>query len=262
MELLHITGIQTSLHWEDPLKNQAMFEKKLTTIKNTDLVVLPEMFTTGFSMNTTIATNPGYNPLEWMKIQSKRFGFAITGSYMIAENGKFFNRLSFVTPSGEVVSYNKRHLFTLANEQMYYVAGNEQVLVNYKGWKLGLMICYDLRFPVWCRRSSTFNYDALIFVANWPDRRSHAWRTLLLARAIENQAYVIGVNRIGTDAHGIIHSGDSAIIDPMGKYINSAAPFKEEMIQASFSYSALQEIRQRLPFFNDRDEFEIIPSKN
>ncbi len=262
MELFRITGIQPTLYWEDPKANYALFEQQLSQIHDTDVVVLPEMFTTGFSMNTEIAKQPGYDPLEWMKMQAASGGFALAGSYMIEENGHFFNRLSFVTPSGEAVSYNKKHLFTLAGEQRHYTAGNEQVLVRYKGWKLGLMICYDLRFPIWCRRTNTFDYDVLIFVANWPDRRSHAWRSLLLARAIENQAYVIGVNRVGTDGNGIIHSGDSAMIDPMGKYINTASPFKEEMIQASFSYSALQEVRHRLPFFNDRDEFDIITSQN
>lgn len=259
MELLRITGIQTILHWEDPKANYALFERHLSRIHDTDVVVLPEMFTTGFSMNTDMAKQPGYDPLEWMKKQAATGGFALAGSYMVEEDGRFFNRLSFVTPHGETVSYNKKHLFTLAGEQRHYTAGNEQVLVTYKGWKLGLMICYDLRFPVWCRRTSTFDYDALIFVANWPDRRSHAWRSLLLARAIENQAYVIGVNRVGADGHGIIHSGDSAMIDPMGKYINTSSPFKEEMIQAVITQSALLDVRQRLPFFDDRDEFIIKP---
>ncbi|MCX7743274.1 MAG: amidohydrolase [Flavobacteriales bacterium] len=258
MESLHITAIQTALHWENPEANYSMFEKKISTIHSTDLVVLPEMFTTGFSMNTSIATLPGYDPLAWMKHQASACGVTIVGSYMVQENNKFFNRLSAVSPDGEVISYNKKHLFTLAGEQQHYTAGKNQVILSYKGWKLAMMICYDLRFPVWCRRTPKFNYDALIFAANWPDRRSYAWRSLLLARAIENQAYVIGVNRVGTDGAGVIHSGDSAIIDPLGKYISLAPSFEETIIHATIHKTVLDETRQRLPFFDDRDNFEFI----
>lgn len=257
MESLRITAIQTALHWENPQANYSMFEEKFSSIHHTDLVVLPEMFTTGFSMNTSRAIQPGYDPLKWMKHQAYTRGFALVGSYMVEENGKFFNRLSFVSPEGEVISYEKKHLFTLAGEQHHYTSGNRQVIVSYKGWKLALMICYDLRFPVWCRRTSIFNYDAIIFTANWPDRRSHAWRTLLLARAIENQSYVIGVNRVESDGSGVIHSGDSAIIDPLGKYICLAHPFEETVLQATIYKTELNEIRERLPFFDDRDEFDL-----
>lgn len=258
MESLCIAGIQSHIYWENPQANYDLYQRKFSTLHDVDVVILPEMFTTGFSMNTSIATQLNYDPTSWMKKQASTFGFALVGSYMIEENKKFYNRMSFVTPDGEIFSYDKKHLFSLAGEQKYYTAGNKQILVEYKGWKLALMICYDLRFPVWCRRTQHFDYDALIFVANWPEKRSHAWRSLLLARAIENQAYVIGVNRIGTDNEKVIYSGDSAIIDPSGKYISTTVPFQEELMISEISKNTLHTYRNQFPFFDNRDEFVII----
>jgi len=254
---MKIAAIQTSLHWEDRDANLAMLSQKISSAKEANLIVLPEMFATGFSMNTAIAEDAHDGPsVLWMKRQAQEKNAAVCGSLMVKDGNDFYNRMYFVTPE-QTFTYDKRHLFSLANEQDFYRQGGSQLVVEYSGWKIAPLVCYDLRFPVWSRRSETFDYDALVYVANWPERRSLAWRSLLVARAIENQAYVVGMNRVGRDGNDVIHSGDSAVVDPMGRYIAQARPFGEEIIVTELSKELLESTRKELPFYNDRDGFEI-----
>lgn len=255
---LNIATIQTDLYWEDKAKNIQHFTNLLAqSTKIVDIILLPETFTTGFSMNADLAESSGETVL-WMKEMAQYTNAALAGSFFVNENGTCYNRLHFVEPNGKVTIYNKKHLFCLTNENEVFSPGNEQVVVEYKGWKISLMVCYDLRFPVWMRRSPTNEYDLILLVANWPERRSYAWSQLLIARAIENQTYVAAVNRIGKDGNGVLHSGESCILDPMGKHKAVGCPFKEEWIQTSLSLSELQAIRKALPFYGDRDSFNLV----
>jgi len=254
---LNICLLQTSLHWENRTANMNHFTQLFSQVKKgVDLVVLPETFTTGFSMKKEQAEEDGFT-LEWMKKMAAEFGFSITGSFFVNDKGNCYNRHHFVQPNGIVNTYDKKHLFRLTNEQKIFTAGDKQVVFNFKGWNILLQVCYDLRFPVWMRRTNNNDYDLIILVANWPERRAHAWNTLLNARAIENQSYVIGVNRVGKDGSDFLYAGDSAVIDAMGKYIAQAKPFTDELIYATISLSALQSIRKNLPFYEDRDGFEL-----
>jgi|688.fasta_scaffold461727_1 predicted amidohydrolase len=247
--------IQTQLYWEDQEKNLSHFTNLIAQNKtNADIILLPETFTTGFSMNASIAES-GEETMHWMKKMAANSNAAIGGSFFIQDGDKYYNRFHFVEPDGNTTIYNKRHLFTLTNEDQLFSEGNEHVIVKYKGWKISLMVCYDLRFPVWMRRSSKNDYDLILLVANWPERRSYAWNQLLIARAIENQTYVVAVNRIGKDGNGILHSGESALIDPMGKRLAVGCPFEDEIIQGSVDYTHLEAIRKSLPFYEDRDKF-------
>jgi omega-amidase len=258
---LNISLIQTDLYWEEQQKNLDQLaeiineEHNSSGIKN-DIIVLPESFTTGFSMNKKIAET-GDETLEWMKKMSVATKSAIAGSYFVNEGGKCFNRLHFVEPEGKVTIYNKKHLFRLTNEQEVFSPGNEQVIVEYKGWKISLLVCYDLRFPVWMRRSNKNDYDLILLVANWPERRIYAWNQLLVARAIENQVYVAGVNRIGKDGLDVLYGGESAGIDPMGKIIARGASFTPQVVHFTVNYAWLQSIRKSLPFYEDRDQFTL-----
>lgn len=256
-EELNICLVQTRLYWEDRVKNIEHFTNILAQVKiGTDIVILPETFTTGFSMKKEIA-EPGEKTVEWMKGMAAKYQVTIAGSFFVNEDGKCYNRMHFVEPDGKFSIYNKKHLFRLTNEQEVVSAGNEQVIVDYKGWKISLMVCYDLRFPVWMRRSNTHDYDMLLVVANWPEKRSHAWRSLLTARAIENQCYVAAVNRIGKDGNDFLYVGDSALINPMGLHVASGKPFTDELIYSTMQYSKLISIRNALPFYEDRDEFKL-----
>ncbi|MBA3706782.1 MAG: amidohydrolase, partial [Bacteroidetes bacterium] len=214
---LKITIIQSNLHWENKEKNLEMFSKKIAAITDaTDLIVLPEMFTTGFSMNPKKFAEIMSGPtIEWLKQKAREKKCVITGSFIAEENGNYFNRLVWMNSDGTYNTYDKRHLFRMADEHNHYNFGKSKLVVELKGWKICPLVCYDLRFPVWSRNVKS-EYDVLIYVANWPERRNHHWRTLLLARAIENQCYSIGVNRIGADGNSIAHSGDSTVIDPRG----------------------------------------------
>lgn len=246
------TIIQAPLVWENIEANLSYFENKIKEIE-TDLIVLPEMFTTGFSMDVSNA-NDGFETISWMKKMASNHNFAICGSIKIKENNQFFNRFYFVTPSEEVFFYNKRHLFTLANEDKTYTKGTEKVIVKYNHWKICLQICYDLRFPVFAR--NTEGYDLLIYVANWPVVRINAWDALLKARAIENMCYVIGVNRIGKDDNNHEYNGHSQVIDYLGNYC--IEPFENEEHQSTMlNQTEMLETRKKLNFLNDRDEFKV-----
>lgn len=251
-----ISVIQAPLVWENPIANMLYFHEKFKAVNpRTDLVVLTEMFTTGFSMNPflTAETMQG-DTIKWMQSAAMQFKFAITGSIIIFENKQFYNRMVFVHPNGKIDYYDKRHLFTLAGEDQVYSPGSEKVIVNYKFWKICLQVCYDLRFPVFSRNVE--NYDVLIYVANWPEKRIHAWKTLLCARAIENQCYVIGVNRVGKDGNDIYHSGNSLVIDPLGEVLYHMAD-EEDVFTITLQKDWLEEVRAKLPFLKDGDEFGV-----
>ena len=259
MQDLTITILQTSLHWEDIDANIKMFSEKISSIKEiTDLIVLPEMFSTGFTMNNKVAAEKmSGKAVAWMKKTAKEKNCVVTGSLVIEEGGKYFNRLIWMRADGSFEIYNKRHLFRYAMEQDYYAAGNKKLIVELNGWKICPMICYDLRFPVWIRNTPNNLYDILLFVANWPERRNHPWKTLLMARAMENQSYVIGVNRIGNDNNNIYHSGDSAVINFKGEIISKTKAHEESAETITISKKELDEWRNIFPALMDADNFEI-----
>lgn len=254
---LHIVGIQADLFWENPLKNCASFEEKINGLpENTDLIVLPEMFTTGFTMNPQKVAEKMDGPsIRWMQKIAFQKQVAISGSLVIEQNHNYYNRLVFVHPSGAIESYDKKHSFTLAGEDRVYTAGDQKLIVAYKGWRICPLICYDLRFPVWAR--NTENYDVLIFIANWPITRIKAWETLLKARAIENMSYVIGVNRTGLDKNKYEYSGNSLIVNYSGKELSNLQKNKIGLVTAVISKTNQNEIRKKLGFLNDKDAFEI-----
>lgn len=257
MKPLSITIIQSHLQWENPIANCLNFSEKIDGIsENTDLVILPEMFTTGFSMQaTTLAEEAQGDTLNWMISEAKKHAIAITGSIIVREKKRFYNRLYFVFPNGDFKHYDKRHTFTLAGEHLTYTAGKEQLIIDYKGWKIFPLICYDLRFPVWAR--NTQEYDLVLYVANWPVKRITAWDTLLKARAIENMAYCVGVNRVGLDGNGYEYSGHSAVFDVLGKQI-STKDFEKEFVETvSLSKEYLNNQRLKLQFLKDRDSYQI-----
>jgi len=258
MQDLRVTIIQSNLHWENIEANLKMFSEKISSIQEeTDLIVLPEMFSTGFTMNNKpLAEKIGGRTFEWMKKMAKEKSCVVTGSIIIEEKKKYYNRLIWMLPNGKFKTYNKRHLFRYAGEEKYYSAGKKKLIVDLKGWKICPMICYDLRFPVWIRNKNN-EYDILIFVANWPERRNYPREALLLARAIENQSYVVGVNRVGKDGGAINHSGDSVFINPQGEVIGKAKPNEETVMAVSLSYSALDEWRKKFPAWMDADKFTI-----
>jgi omega-amidase len=253
---MKIAIIQATLEWENPSENRKYFEEKINSIsENVDLIVLPEMFTSGFTMNPkTVAETMQGEIISMLKLLAKAKNCAITGSLVIQENSNFYNRLVFVFPSGEIQYYDKRHLFTLAGEDKIYKAGTQKLIVEYKGFKICPLICYDLRFPVFAR--NTDNYDLLIYVANWPKPRIKAWDTLLKARAIENMSYVIGVNRIGNDNNNHEYVGHSQVVDYTG--INLIEPQENEGVFVTIlDKSQMLEARKKFGFLNDRDTFEI-----
>lgn len=261
MLALSVTLIQTALFWEDKNRNLAMLEDKIMGIdEKTNLVILPEMFSTGFSMRPSVlAETMDGQTIEWMKKISNAKKIIVTGSIIIEDNGHYFNRLIWMLPNGNYGFYDKRHLFAYAGEDQHYTAGNKRLITSVNGWKINLQICYDLRFPVWARQKSNESpeYDLIIYVANWPERRNHAWKTLLTARAIENQSYVIGVNRVGEDGNQINHSGDSMLIDPLGNILFSKQ--QEEVIHSFvLTKDSLNQTRNKFPFWKDADQFNIL----
>jgi omega-amidase len=261
MPALTITTIQTNLIWEEKSANLRLLEQKIIGIpEKTEIVVLPEMFNTGFSMKPQLlAETMEGETLEWMRRVSRENGIVLTGSLMIEEGGRFYNRLIWMLPNGQFGRYDKRHLFAYAGEDKQYSAGNKRLIASVKGWKINLQVCYDLRFPVWARQKITVDgpeYDLLIYVANWPERRSHAWKTLLCARAIENQCYVIGVNRVGSDGNSIYHSGNSLVIDPLGQVLYHMAD-EEDINTITLQKELLDDVREKFPFWKDGDRFHI-----
>ena len=266
MSNLTVSLIQSNLHWEDKSANLQMFEEKILSLKEkTELVILPEMFNTGFSMNPVqLAEQMEGKTVQWMKRIAKQKNIILTGSLIIEENGNYFNRLVWMLPNGQYGIYDKRHRFAFAGEDQQFAAGEKRLIASVKGWRINLMVCYDLRFPVWARQQpdvsaneSSLEYDLLIYVANWPERRIHAWNTLLQARAIENQCYAIGVNRVGNDGHNIYYNGNSMIIDPLGQIIYQKSEV-EDVYTYTFEKQKLEEVRAKFPFWKDADEFQIL----
>ncbi len=254
MQNLTITFIQTELHWEDIPANLKMLNEKIDAINNpTDLILLPEMFSTGFSMNPKgQAETMQASAVKWMKEKSKEVGIHIAGSLMIKEDGYYFNRLVWVSPEGLIFTYDKRHLFRMAGEEKIYTAGKRRLTVELNAWRIRPFICYDLRFPVWMR-NTTPPYDLAIVVANWPAAREIHWQMLLRARAIENQAYVIGVNRVGVDGNQIEYNGYSCVVDFQGN-VHYQTVGQEVTQSASLSFSALKNYRDTFPAWMDRDK--------
>ncbi|MES2134423.1 MAG: amidohydrolase [Bacteroidota bacterium] len=258
MQELIVTTVQTQLYWEDPDKNLAHLSEKLRTVGITDMIVLPEMFTTGFTMKPELlAEEHGGKGLQWMQKNAAEKKCVIVGSISVKEHGNYYNRLYWVKPDGHFLCYDKRHLFSMGKEDEHYKKGNQKIVVEYKGWKICPLVCYDLRFPVWSRNTKQDPYDVLIYVANWPEVRSYPWKQLLIARAIENQCYVVGVNRIGVDGHQINHTGDSAIINPKGELLNKTKANEDMAESISISYDALQDFRRAFPVLNDAENFSI-----
>ncbi len=256
---LTITIIQANLIWQNKEANLHFFTKKIQTIKHTELVILPEMFNTGFCLQPTLlAETMDGNTVSWMRKMAIENKIILTGSLIIAENGKYYNRLIWMLPNGQHAQYDKRHLFAHGGEDKEFTAGNKRLITSVNGFKINLQICYDLRFPVWARQqvSNNCEYDILVYVANWPSRRIHHWKALLLARAIENQCYVIGVNRTGTDGNGMEHSGFSSIINPLGEVLYTKDT-DEDMYTITIDKSEIDKVRESLPFWKDADEFNI-----
>jgi omega-amidase len=256
MEELRISMIQTELVWEECNANLEALARMIRPLaQQTDLIILPEMFTTGFTMAAARLAEPTPGPtLEWMQEQAALTGAAITGSYIAGDEKGHYNRLVWMHPDGRYDHYDKRHLFTLAGEQNHYLPGRRHLIVEYRGWRILPLVCYDLRFPVWSR--NTQSYDLLIYVANWPERRAYAWRQLLIARAIENQAYTIGVNRIGRDGNEVYYSGDSMLLDYAGQ-VRYRAAHTTDTFTTTISRQEQDAFRQKFRFLADRDRFHI-----
>jgi predicted amidohydrolase len=253
---MKIALIQTELSWENPNENKDLLQEKINAISQyVDLIVLPEMFTSGFTMNPkNVSQTMQGDAISWLKETAKSKDCAITGSLVIEENGNYYNRLVFVFPSGEIQTYDKRHLFTLAGEDKVYTSGKEKLIIEYKGFKICPLICYDLRFPVFARNVE--DYDVLIYVANWPKPRVNAWDILLKARAVENMSYVIGVNRVGTDNNNLEYVGHSQAIDFFGNYMQEPQEI-EGIFVVELDKNEMLETRKKLAFLNDKDEFRI-----
>ncbi len=262
MQDLTITLIQSELVWENIDANLENFERKIKGIEaHQDLLVLPEMFNTGFSMNPQkFAESSDGKTIDWLKRQAALKNCVILGSLPLKENDNYLNRLVWMQADGTYQTYDKRHLFRMASEHEVYSAGNSKNIVELKGWKILPLVCYDLRFPVWSKntyRNSSYEYDILIYIANWPKIRNHPWKTLLKARAMENLSYVAGVNRVGKDGRMMDHSGDSSIIDYMGNVVAECPPSVEKIITYTLNYEALQKFRTGFAAGLDWDEFEI-----
>jgi omega-amidase len=255
MSDLTVTLIQTELDWEDVAANLRRFGRLIDSLQvATDLIVLPEMFTTGFSMNAgALAENMNGRTVDWLRETARRTAAAVVGSIIVVDDGRFYNRLCWASPDGKLATYDKKHLFRYAGEDRVYTAGGAPLLVELKGWRIRPFVCYDLRFPVWTRNINR-TYDLALFIANWPQRRAEHWKVLLQARAIENQSYVIGVNRIGTDGNGLYHSGDSSVIDPIGTIL-----FRSAHAPCAFTLpleqDRLDDYRQSFPAWKDADQF-------
>jgi predicted amidohydrolase len=254
---MKVSMLQVDLHWEDKKKNLEMFNEKLSKLQHpTDLIVLPEMFTTGFSMEPErLAERANGETTDWLKEKAAMYNAVIMGSIIVKDGDKHYNRLIAAYPDGATHFYNKRHLFRMGEENEHYSQGKEQLILQHAGWRIFPLICYDLRFPVWSRNRN--NYDLLIYVANWPESRRQVWRSLLIARALENQVYVLGLNRIGKDGQGLTYSGDSMVIDPKGNIISNTNPYEESVETISLSLEELNRFRKKFPVGKDADDFEL-----
>jgi omega-amidase len=261
MSTLTITIIQTNLFWEDKVANLSMLEEKINSIKEkTEVVFLPEMFSTGFSMNPEkLSETMEGETVGWMKKMAASKKIILAGSVIIKDNDNYYNRLIWMLPNGEYGYYDKRHRFAYAREDEHFSAGNKRLIASVKGWRINLLVCYDLRFPVWARQQSNEDpeYDVLVYVANWPQRRSHAWKTLLQARSIENQCYVIGINRVGDDGNNIHYSGDSMVLDALGETLYSKEN-SEDIFTITLEKEQLDEVRTKFPFWKDADAFGLM----
>ncbi|GAA3909096.1 amidohydrolase [Halomonas cibimaris] len=267
MGQLTVSLIQSDLRWEDPAANRRRLERQLGDLggDDTDVIVLPEMFATGFTMNARKMAEPmGQSPsVAWLCQQAKARGCVMTGSIAVEENGQHYNRLIWARPDGELTVYDKRHLFRMAGEHERYAPGTARPVVEYKGVRLLLSVCYDLRFPVWLRQQpaagEAFEYDALLCVANWPAPRRHAWRTLLQARAIENLSYVIGVNRVGESGNGLAYSGDSMLVNFKGEALLDPPVDTAGIYTGTLDGDALSAFRDKFPAWQDADHFQLLP---
>ena len=257
---LKVYFVQTDLYWQDKKANLLNLENLISHTKNPDVILLPEMFNTAFCPSAThLAETMQENTVNWMINISKKKKCAVSGTLMVKENGSIFNRLVWISKSGKIYSYDKRHLFSLINEQKYILAGNKRLIVEEQGWKICPLVCYDLRFPVYSRND--INYDVLIYLANWPERRVDAWKSLLKARAIENQCYTIGVNRIGVDGSGVFFNGNSLALDAFGNEL-----IKPSRLSTTFSIilhkNHIKLTREKINFLKDRDQFKLINFPN
>jgi omega-amidase len=261
---LNITLLQSDLHWQSVEANLAMFEEKIWQINEpTDLIILPEMFNTGFSMEVEKLAEPmNSKTFRWMRQMARQTQAVVTGSFIVRERIKFFNRLIWMEPSGDYDFYDKRHLFRMAEEHQSFSAGSQRLVKELKSWKICPLVCYDLRFPVWARNKADkdtgkLDYDLLIFVANWPQARINAWNTLLPARAVENLCFTAGVNRVGMDGKGIIYNGNSMVINPKGEKIEDLSD-KEKISQVCLNYGELIKLREKFPTHLDADDFNLM----
>lgn len=256
-EVLSIALVQTDLHWENVTANLASLEEKIAALEEpADVIVLPEMFNTGFTMNISLAEPMNLTTTRWLRQIAGQTNALIIGSFAVSESGRFYNRLLCMRPDGSYLKANKRHLFRMGEENRHYSAGDTRLQFEWKGWTICPLVCYDLRFPVWSRNLQSDPYDILIYVANWPARRAHAWNTLLQARAIENQSYVIGVNRIGVDGNGLEYRGDSIALDYLGEPIAMLAGHETERM-VRISKAELTAYRQSFPALSDADNFKV-----
>lgn len=258
MDTLNVSLIQANLKWEEPEANRLLLQRRIDEIQQaTDIIVLPEMFTTGFSMNAANLHEEMDGPsIAWMKQMATIHNCALCGSIIINDGGRYVNRFIFASEKGSMQTYDKRHLFRMGEEHKHYHAGTLQLMFEYRGWKIAPFVCYDLRFPVWMRRTASLDYDLVLLVANWPERRSAHWKILSQARAIENQSYLVAVNRVGLDGKGVNHSGDSCVYAPTGEILWSRS--MEECVETiKLSKPNLYEYRDNFPVFRDADEFAL-----
>jgi len=254
---LTMSLIQYDIFWEDKIANMAFLEETFAQLPPTDLIVLPEMFTTGFTMRPKLFAEPhNLTTFKWLKQIANQQKASVVGSYIVNENNRYYNRLLYVEPDGNFAYYDKKHLFTMGEENKYYQAGNKHLIVNWRGWRIAFFICYDIRFPVWCRNNPENPYDVAIFVANFPASRQHVWTTLLQARAIENTCYTVGVNRIGTDGREIEHNGYSMIVNYKGEILEQL-PNISGTLTRTLLPDELNEFRIKFPVLNDADTFTI-----
>ena len=255
MKNLKITIVQPNIIWENPHANLGKYSEMIDGINETDVIILPEMFTSGFTMQPEkLKESMNGTSVEWMQTKAKEKNAAIVGSLIIEENNLFYNRAVWAFQNGKIEKYDKRHLYTMGQEHIHYSAGKDKTIIDFKGWRFCPLICYDLRFPVLSRNLE--NYDVLLYMANWPSPRHHVWKNLLIARAVENQSYCLGVNRVGTDGMGLNYLGDSALVSPKGfaEFMGD----NEDVKTVEISYSGLHDFRKKFPLLNDKDQFKIL----